>query len=512
MRECSSPPPEAMAPCIAIDIGSTWTKGALFEWAEGELVLRRRVSHPTTVHDLVEGFAAVLHQLLPERAPKEVNDLVARGTIELHYSSSAKGGLAVAALGLVPDITLESAKLAAYSAGAKLTQVLSYRLTGADLRSLEAAPPDILLFAGGTDGGNTEYLLANAKALARSDLSCAFVYAGNRSVRDEVCDLLAHKGVIAVDNLLPSLESPNPDPARDALRALFLERIVKGKGLDRVVEIARSEPSPTPYVMFEFAKSIRELVPGWEEFVLLDIGGATTDIYSAHHEMPASGVVLRGLPEPDVKRTVEGDLGMRVSAAATLAAGRRTFSNMLGADSRALAALQQHVSHISGAPDHICSADDESHEHDLLLAGFCLSEACSRHAGRSHEVSTPDGLVQLQVGRDLSGVAKIVGSGGWLSRAETFDPVPWLRARLLDDRGRKVLLPRRTQYFRDAPYLFPLLANIARRYPDAAARAAVRALDFTTSIDSHGTHEPPPISRGFRSRTGVGAIDLADRP
>ena len=88
-------------------------------------------------------------------------------------SSSAKGGLAVAALGLVPEITLEVAKLAACSAGAKLTQVLSYRLNGADIRALEQNPPDILLFAGGTDGGNTDYLLRNAQALARSSLRCA---------------------------------------------------------------------------------------------------------------------------------------------------------------------------------------------------------------------------------------------------------------------------------------------------------------------------------------------------
>jgi uncharacterized protein (TIGR01319 family) len=499
-----------MAPCIAIDIGSTWTKGALFAWADGELVPRRRAAHPTTVHDLAEGFAAVLQALLPEHARGQVTELLARGDIALDYSSSAKGGLAVAALGLVPDITLESAKTAAYSAGAKLTQVLAYRLTGADLRALEAAPPDILLFAGGTDGGNTEYLLANAKALARSSLSCAMVYAGNRSVRDEVCALLAPKGVIAVDNLLPALDSPHPEPAREALRALFLERIVKGKGLDRVVDIAGAQPSPTPYAMFEFAKTIREHVPGWEEFVLLDIGGATTDVYSAHHEMPAAGVVLRGLPEPDVKRTVEGDLGMRVSAGATLAAGQRVFSDWLGADSSALAALQRHVAHIGGSPGHVATQAEEQ-ELDRLLAGFCLSEACSRHAGRSHEVSTPDGLVQLQVGRDLREVTKVVGSGGWLARADTFDPSPWLRARALDERGRSVLLPARVRYFRDADYLFPLLANVARRHPAAAARAAIRALVFTTPIDSHGTSQPPPVPRGLRSRARDGAHHLAHR-
>lgn len=189
-------------------------------------------------------------------------------------------------MGLVPETTLETAKLVAYSAGAKLSQVLSYRLTSSDIRALEQSPPDILLFAGGTDGGNSEYVLANAKALGESRLSCSMVYAGNRSVWDEVSALLANKDFCAVENLLPTLEASNPEPVREALRAIFLRRIVKGKGLDKVIGMAGSDPVPTPYAMYEFSRAIREHVPGWQDFIAVDIGGATTDVYSAHRESP----------------------------------------------------------------------------------------------------------------------------------------------------------------------------------------------------------------------------------
>ena len=488
------------APCLAIDIGSTWTKGALFGWQGGELLLQARAAHPTTVHDLAEGFAAVLHALLPGIPPAELQRRVAQGELAIDYSSSAKGGLAVAALGLVPEVTLEVAKLAACSAGAKLTQVLSYRLNGADIRALEANPPDILLFAGGTDGGNTEVVLRNAQALARSSLRCAMVYAGNRAVRDEVCALLAGRDLTAVDNLLPALDRPTPEPAREALRQLFLQRIVSGKGLDRVVDLAGVPPLPTPYAMLEYARTIAETVPGWEEFMLLDIGGATTDVYSSHREAAAAGVVVRGLPEPGLKRTVEGDLGLRVSAAATLATGRTMLSSALGID---ITELERHVQQVSAAPQHLPGDDEAGQRLDALLAGYCLAEGCARHAGRSHEVSTPDGLVQLQTGRDLRGVRRVIGSGGWLAQAAGFDPSPWLRLRPLDERGRSVLLPRRVDYFRDTGYLFPLLANVARRHPAAAARAGVRALASPTpSSPLHGTEQPPPVPRGLRGRAG----------
>ena len=73
----------AMAPCLAIDIGSTWTKGALFGWQGSELVLQGRAAHPTTVHDLGEGFAAVLRALLPGVPPDELQRRVADGRLSI---------------------------------------------------------------------------------------------------------------------------------------------------------------------------------------------------------------------------------------------------------------------------------------------------------------------------------------------------------------------------------------------------------------------------------------------
>lgn len=482
---------------VSVDIGSTWTKGAVFSREHGELVLQKRMACPTTVVDLGRGFFDLLGQLLPDLRRADLPHALRDGQLELAYSSSAKGGLAVAALGLVPDITLETAKIAAYSAGARLTQVLSYKLTASDLRSLEAAPPDILLFAGGTDGGNTDYVLANARTLADSQLGCAIVYAGNRAVRDEVSELLAHKDFIAVDNLLPTLEAPHPDPARAALRALFLARIVKGKGLDRIVEGIGIEPWPTPYAMFEYAKAIRQHVPGWHEFLLLDMGGATTDVYSAHRESPASGTVLRGQPEPDVKRTVEGDLGLRVSAGAAAATGRGLVAAALQHDPQHIGQFEQYVAALASKPQHL-PQDTAGRDFDALLAGACVAHACARHAGRSYEVSTPDGMVRVQLGRDLTQVPKVIGSGGWLSGAAGFDPRSWLAQMAVDAKGRAVLVPTRIDYHRDAGYLFPLLANVALAHPAEAARAGVRALTAATSSSishsHHATEQPAPAA------------------
>ena len=84
--------------------------------------------------------------------------------------------------------------------------------------------------------------------------------------------------------------------------------------------------------------------------------------------------------------------------------------------------------------------------------------------------------MQVQTGRDLRQVSKLIGSGGWLSRAENFSPADWLADHAVDKRGRLVLAPRDFTWYRDKDYLFPLLANLAREVPKAAALAGVNLL------------------------------------
>lgn len=456
---------------VAIDIGSTWTKGAVFSVTGDEFALQQRAARATTVDNLADGFFAVLHELLGETPLP----LIESGQVKLRYSSSAKGGLAVAAVGLVPEVTLEIGKIAAQSAGAKLTQVFAYRLTRQDIANLEATPPDILLLAGGTDGGNADFVLANAQAIAASRIDCDIVYAGNRAVADEVSSILAHKHLRIVDNLLPAFADPNPDAARDAIRAIFLATIVKGKGLDVIMQTTGAEPVPTPYAVLEYTRAIRQFVPGWEDFLLLDMGGATTDVYSVHTETPEAGTILRGMPEPEVKRTVEGDLGMRVSAQATCRVddvAPKAATTAVGADQEA---LYRYADMLSKSPDYLPDSAENARL-DTLLAGICVGHACARHVGRCAPVYTPDGEVKVQIGRNLSRSPRVIGSGGWLSRASSFHPGDWFAGHRVDKRGRAVLIPGQFHYYRDEQYLFPLLANLAREYPRAAALAGIKLL------------------------------------
>ncbi|MDY0417136.1 methylaspartate mutase accessory protein GlmL [Enterobacter sp. 170198] len=457
---------------VSVDIGSTWTKAALFTPEGDGLTLVNHVLTPTTTHHLAEGFFTSLNQVLNVA---DARPLLNSGDVTLKYSSSAKGGLAVAAMGLVPSITLESAKVTAHSAGAKIAQYYSYKLNRHDIQTLEDSPPDILLFTGGTDGGEESYGLANARALAASKLDCAIIYAGNRDIQDDVQAILGHKDLIVVDNVLPDLDHPNPYAARKAICDVFLSRIVKGKGLDVIVGETGEEPMPTPWTVYELVKAISDVDSAWKEFMLIDMGGATTDVYSASANMLSPDTVLHGVPEPFVKRTVEGDLGMRVSAMVVGESTQELVNVVFAQQPQRQEAFYGYLRHLVAHPDYLPVTEEEKH-FDTLLAGLCVGYASERHAGTKKQVCTCVGNVDLQTGRDLTTVRKVVGSGGWLSRASQFDVHRWLKYRELDDSSRRVLLPGQFDYYRDAKGLLPLLANVARLDPQAAARTSIHCL------------------------------------
>ena len=274
---------------------------------------------------------------------------------------------------------------------------------------------------------------------------------------------------------MPDLDHPNPYAARKAICDVFLSRIVKGKGLDVIVGETGEEPMPTPWTVYELVKAISDVDSAWKEFMLIDMGGATTDVYSASANMLSPDTVLHGVPEPFVKRTVEGDLGMRVSAVVVGESTRELVNAVFAHQPQRRDAFYGYLRHLVAHPDYLPVTEEEKH-FDTLLAGLCVGYASERHAGTKKQVCTCVGNVDLQMGRDLTTVRKVVGSGGWLSRASQFDIHRWLKYRELDDSSRRVLLPGQFDYYRDAKGLLPLLANVARLDPQAAARTSIHCL------------------------------------
>ncbi|MBB5805888.1 uncharacterized protein (TIGR01319 family) [Saccharothrix ecbatanensis] len=283
---------------LCLDIGSTWTKGALLSPA-GDLL--GTAQHPTTPSEVLQGIDAVTKALGP-----------AERTLAC---SSAGGGLRLAVVGQERLVSAEAGYRVALSAGAKVVHVSAGPLDGAGIRALRAAAPDVVLLVGGTDGGDQSVLLHNARRIGANRIACPIVLAGNVEAQPEAVDLLAGRTVVPTANVLPDVGELAPGPARAAIRDVFLEHVIGGKGLSRGPRFRGLVRAVTPDAVLSGVS--RLAMQDREGAVLVvDVGGATTDVYSAVStvEGPERTVAL-----PPDRRTVEGDLGMRWSAPGVVA-------------------------------------------------------------------------------------------------------------------------------------------------------------------------------------------------
>lgn len=459
---------------ICVDIGSTWTKGAIFKQSHDRFSVEARAAVATTTDHLPDGFFAVLQSLRPNIDWRATENR--QPALPVFFSSSAKGGLKVAVVGLVPEMSLHIARLAAFSAGARICAAFPYRLTRGHIATIEQTQPDILLLCGGTDGGNERYVLENAQILAKSKFTGTIVYAGNNLAADGVADLLSERDLVLCENLMPDFGRLNIEPVREAIRKVFLARIVSGKGLSEIVDRFGIQPLPTPLAVLNLVQAIGNNQPEWQNFALIDLGGATTDFYSfGNSHCPESGAIMKGIVEPALKRTVEGDLGMRVSAESALLSSEEFLAHLAKSNGQNIDSLKAYVEKLAANPGYL---PDNSEEicFDKLLAAGCVYHSLLRHAGTIEEIYTTKGAVWAQTGKDLRRVNRIVGTGGYLSACARNGEHVLMPDRPIRQSEKIPLLPEKYSYYVDMDYILPLLGNLAETYPQKSALTAINYL------------------------------------
>jgi uncharacterized protein (TIGR01319 family) len=461
---------------LLVDIGSTYTKVVVVDLAAAE-VLSQGKSVTTVEEDVTLGLGRAL---AAAGVGLRKRDLV-RFSLRLACSSAA-GGLSMVAVGLVPELTSEAARRAALGAGAIVRQVYSYQLTYQEVAEIEALGPDIILLAGGTDGGEATTIVHNAVMLAESSLRVPVIVAGNKSVAEQVMRILCQLGGEArlTENVMPRLNTLNVEPAQQVIRHIFLERIVAAKGLDRAEEMLEAVAMPTPSAVLAGARLLADGLTGsaeehgWGELLVVDVGGATTDVHSvAQGESTQREVVYRGLPEPCRKRTVEGDLGLRVSAPSLLAAlgearVRRTLGE--GGDQD----LQAQIEQLSRDVGYLPQTEAEW-ALEAMLARGAVELAVARHVGRLEELLTPQGQIFVQRGKDLSQVGTVVGTGGIFAHHPQAGVM--LQGAVADRRDPFLLAPRRSQLYLDRRYIFWAAGLLADREPHTGLRLLKRYLE-----------------------------------
>lgn len=443
MTNPGSEPVAQDGPILCVDVGSTFTKGLLVA-ADGSVC--RAAATPTTLAtDVLDGIDTVRALT---GAPRETPVVAC---------SSAGGGLRLAVVGYEASVTALAGHRVGLSAGARIVHVFAGRLDRASMADLRASRPDLVLLVGGTDGGNADVLLHNATRLGSARFTAPVVLAGNADVADRARAALERTGrtVVVADNVLPRIGVIAPQSARTAIRAAFLRHVIGGKHLSRSADFVRLVRCATPDAVLRGVEVLAGAGVG--DALTIDIGGATTDVYSAVTPTGEDAGVRREIsPQLRFARTVEADLGMRWSAPGVVEAADREHLT-LGSTTRAYAEAVLHdVAHLPGSPGEW--------ESELALATVAAVVAARRHGRAAGPGEAP---------RALRDVGILIGSGGVLRHAPTGSAERVLGA-VLADHGGGWLVPRAARGRVDSAYVLfavGLLADDHPRRADALARS-----------------------------------------
>lgn len=502
---------------LATDCGSTTTKAILFEKKDDGWHQTYRGEAPTTVEkpvaDVTIGArnAFLEVQELSKRkilrddvtADSEGSPLLIRSDkkssegIDLYVStSSAGGGLQMVVAGVVSSITTESGERAALGAGAIVMDTIAIddgREQYERVQKIRHLRPDIVLLAGGTEGGAVSHPLELAETILQADprprfgdtLKLPVIYAGNSKASADVQSVLGdHFAFSAVENIRPAIERENLKPARDAIHDLFLHHVMShAPGYRKLLGYSPVPIIPTPAAVGEM---VLQASKRWNLNILaVDIGGATTDVFSAFLSAPNT--------EPSFNRTVSANLGMSYSIAnVLLEAGEQNIRRWLPYRLTARE-LRDQLRNKMIRPTSVPSTRT-----DLLLEHAVCREAL--RLALFHHKRLAIGLKGVKRQRTIGDMFSdtvnegafsmlaldlIIGSGGVLSHA----PDRRSAALMLVDAYEPVGITRLAV---DSIFMMPHLGVLSTVNPEAAAEIFVRdcIVDLGTVIAPVGITRP----------------------
>lgn len=437
---------------VCVDVGSTYTKAAAVD-AAGALL--GTASYRTTLRtDVMDGLNAAVDAAVPPGA--DVSETL--------VCSSAGGGLRLGVIGNEPLVTARAAYRAGLSAGARVVHIGAGVLGPADLGELAAARPDVVLLAGGTDGGDETAIRAHAEALAASPVRAPVVFAGNAAAAEDVRAALTAAGrdVTCVGNVLPRIGRLDPVPARTALREVFLRHVIAGKHLSAHADFTDAVKAATPDAVLAGIELLTDLTGA--DLLAVDVGGATTDVYSAlTPDAELSGPRAEVAGTAWRSRTVEGDLGVRHTATGIVEAAEADGLHVRAALHEAARRRSDRPGLVSdGEPDRAADAE---------LSALAARVAVGRHA-RGERVGGP--TEPLRGGKDLAAVRLVIGSGGVMRR----DPAAahWLRAAVCEHTAGGFRPPESADVVIDAAYVLAPAGLLAANGHRARAEGLLATL------------------------------------
>lgn len=288
---------------LALDVGAANTRAVLFDVIEGEYRFIASGVAPSTaeapVKDVSEGARnaiQVLQNVLKRTLLDASKSLIlpsqpdGSGVDSLVLTVSAGPAVRTLVVGLLKDVSLESARRLTESTYARIMDTLSLsdqRKPEQRIDSILRIRPDMVVIAGGTDGGASRSVqkllepIGLASYLMPEEKRPAVLFAGNANLAAEVREMV---GSLAPTlhfshNIRPSLDTEDIEPAELEL-ANMLIRIRKKqlKGLDVLDSWAGGHTLPTAYATGRMVRFLSNVYGSQKGLLSVDLGASSAVI------------------------------------------------------------------------------------------------------------------------------------------------------------------------------------------------------------------------------------------
>ena len=349
------------------------------------------------------------------------------------------------------------------------------RLAHEKIERIRHLRPDMLLLSGGVDGGTTSHVVELAEIIAaarpKPRLGIAYelplIYAGNVDAREAIQERLQDVMALEiVDNLRPVLEREDLMPTRHKIQDQFLEHVMAhAPGYKTLIDWTDAPIMPTPGAVGEIIQTVSTQQD--IEVVGVDIGGATTDVFSVFKNKEA---------EPIFNRTVSANLGMSYSVSNVLAeAGLENVLRWVPFDIE-IGDLRNRVKNKMIRPTTIPQTLQELIL-EQAIAREALRLAFEQHKqlavelrGVQQQRTISEAFAQAESGQTLVnmlGLDMIVGSGGVLSHAPRRQQAMLMMIDAFQPEGI-------THLAVDSIFMMPQLGVLAQVNPEAATQVFER--------------------------------------
>jgi hypothetical protein len=215
---------------LAVNVGASSTRAVLFDVVEGRYRFIASGQAPSTaeapfkdvslgVHQAITNLQTVTGKIFIDQNYQLITPVQADGSGVDAFAATLSAGPALRAVvvGLLADVSMESAQRLAETAYLQVIETFGLndqRKPDEQIDAILRARPDVIILAGGTDGGASRSV---QKILEAVGLACylmpeekrpTVLFAGNQSLKDSIKESLG--------NLTPSLHfSPNIRPSLD---------------------------------------------------------------------------------------------------------------------------------------------------------------------------------------------------------------------------------------------------------------------------------------------------------